>query len=723
MKKYHYGIVTIQSVVWVLCLFLSQASFAQKTEKNVVLEFSSGTTPYIVASPKTELQKRITNRLADYLSKVLTKPAKVVSAISNVPKGSPAVVLAIKLASAGTSKEGFTLETRKSLGYSTVLATGNTELGLKHAVQRLIIKSEQRSPGLVIPALQLSEQPWIQQREWTLCPWDPAFVRGVFLNPNADKRNNVWLYSDKQIVDYADMFDSFSFSGAQLLETVNSYSTLGSAEAFQDRLKTFALAADKNGQDVTLWVWAAQFNNFGWQDREVTYTPKNGSTAFTDPDVRATFEKYYDGYAKMAPYVDMLITHFYDPGQLKNRADVFNYKRLLQEKFKAKNPNIKFATDFWASDSDSAYMKELIDHGFGNELLLESSMPNFYPPGKREALHQEAKRQGIKMGVWGWHTMERETDQTAKMHVNTKVVSHFYKQIRDGVHKIQPITYWSEMEAYHLNNIFSAYSAGQLLWNPDRDPDEILREISEGIWGPRNGPKVLDGINLIQDVRSGPTWDTYWSYKGRLPYYLGTENPQNDLKRATASLADFESLKTDPTYVSKFPLPFPPATFIELITPHLKQIKAFAEFRIKEAAIREASKKGASKEELTRMAIEAWDPIPDYNTWIGTFGQGEARIQEGMMTKLAKDLDLNISLPRWVLHRDADRYLQKIQNLQKRFANPIKFKADDAIGKSEFPWTPEKIQACIDLLVEAGSLTKSPEKVYQLANWEHYKLR
>jgi len=36
------------------------------------------------------------------------------------------------------------------------------------------------------------------------------------------------------------------------------------------------------------------------------------------------------------------------------------------------------------------------------------------------------------------------------------------------------------------------YAAGQLLWNPDRDTDEILNEIAEGIWGPHNGPQILE---------------------------------------------------------------------------------------------------------------------------------------------------------------------------------------------------------------------------------------
>ena len=714
-------IAFVLSTVHIVCL--GQGS----KEGNAVGEvsFPHGSSAYIVASSKTSLGKKIVIRLSDYISSVTHKPAIVVSSISNVPSTNPFIILnsglsSLSLSSRAISPEAFTINTRSINGHKAVVIEGSTNLGVKQGVQRLIIKSQQQSTSLVIPEMHLSESPWIPQREWTLCPWAPDQPRGVFTNPNADKRLNVWLYSDQQIESYVDMFNSFGFSGCQLMETVANYSILGSADAARARLKSFAKSVKQNGQDVTLWVWAAQFNNYGWTDNTVTYTPQKGLTAFTDPKVRASFEKYYNGYTEMAPYTDMLMTHFYDPGSLKHRADVFKYMRLLHNKFKAVNPKVKLGVDFWASDSDSAYMKQLIDNGFGDALLLESGMPHLYPPGKREALHNQAKQQNIKMGIWGWHTVERESDQFPKMHVNAQVLSSFYKQIQDGVDKIQHIQYWSEMEAYHLSNIFSMYASAQLLWNPNRDPDELLWEVSEGIWGTKNGAKVLKALKLIQDIRSGPTWDTYWSNKGRQPYSFGTENPANDKQRAEEALRELSEMRTDSSFVPKFPLPFQPSVFIEIILPNIRQIQAFAEFRLQEKTIREAAKKGVSKDELTKFAVEAWKPIPEYNTWVGTFGQAEARVQEAMMRQLAKDIAIKITPPRWLVHRDADRFLQRIQTLQRRSAQPVRFKFDDAIGRGEFYWSLDKIQETIDALVATGSLIKFEDSTYQLANFEEY---
>lgn len=189
---------------------------------------------------------------------------------------------------------------------------------------------------------------------------------------------------------------------------------------------------------------------------------------------------------------------------------MFKYLRLLSGKFKAKNANIKIGVDFWASGSEATYMQALIDNGFGDALLLQSSMPHLFGRGKRESMHEEARKRNLKLGVWGWYTAEMESDQRPSMHVNAKVLSDFYRSVKGGAAQVHPLAYWSEMEAYHLNNIFTMYAASQLLWNPDRDPDGTLKEIADGLYGPRNGAMVLEALKLIEDARSGATWGTYW---------------------------------------------------------------------------------------------------------------------------------------------------------------------------------------------------------------------
>ncbi len=696
--------------------------------KAFAIEFIATQHAHIVAQPATDLERRVTAQLAGYVSQVLRAPVRIVPELAAVPEGAPAIVLSSGgrdlspgFLIPGDSPEAFALETRSVDGREIVVAAGRTDRGLKRAVQRLVIRSEQRAPGLVIPALHVAESPWIARREWTLCAWSPELVRGVFSNPQADQRMNVWRYDERQVAAYADMFDWFGFSGAQLMGTVANYATAGSAAAYHDRLSVFIRSLRANAQDVTLWVWAAQFDGFGWVDPSVTYAPSAGRSAFDDPAVRATFEKYYDGYAELAPDVDLLITHFYDPGMLKDRADVFAYMGLLRNKFRSGNPHIRFGVDFWAAEEEGAYMRQLLDQGFKDVLFLENTMPHTYPPGRREALHEAARQHGVELGVWGWHTAEIESDQMPTMHVNARLLAHFYRQMRDGAHRLHPVTYWSEMEACHLVNIFSLYAAGQLLWNPDRDPDELLREIAEGIWGPRHGPAVLAALQLIQDVRTGPTWDTYW---WSLPTHrLGTADPAKDLRRAEASIAALAAIGTDANYVPKFPLPFPPATFIELIQPHLWQIRAFADFRVKLAALEADARSGLDRAELTRRANAIWDPIRDYTTWIGVFGPPEAMAQENQLLAFAKSHGITVNPPAWLRWRDANRQLQSLQGRQRALAEPLRVKADAVMLNREFFWSVEKGRDCFQLLIDQGLVVPSGPDTYQLAKWEEFRCR
>lgn len=688
--------------------FFVMASFCQGT-----VLFRRGETAYVVAAPQSDLDRRVLDRVAVYVGSVTRKPITVVRNLQEVPGGRPAILLAH--ANDRSHSEAFRVRTSQTSGHPIVSLDGMSERGLKRAAQRAILKSRQTKTALEFPDLDMAEEPWIAEREWTMCPWVPQKVRGAFVNPYADNRMDITLYGDEQTARYMEMYDWFGFSGVQLMDTSYSYGVLGSPQAFHARQKKWAQLAKENGQNVSLWVWAAEFTH-GWSDPEVVYAPRKGMSAFEDPDVRRSFEKYYDMYAELAPYVDRLIGHFYDPGHLSDRQDVFRYMRLLEQKFKAKNPRVQMTIDSWGISHD--YLQDLIKNGFTDYLLLEMTMPNLFQPGMRERFHEEAKRLGLRLGIWGWYTTEYETDQLASMYVNAAVLKSVYQGIRDGAMKIHPVVYWSEMEAHHLNNIYSMYSSSQLLWNPERDTNEVLRELVEGIWGPINGPQVFEAVKLIQDLRSGPDWNTYW---WRMPgYRLGTSEPNRDLVRVRAALKNLQSMRTDPDYVPQFPLPFPPATFIELMLPHLRQMEAFAIFRIELEDIRQAVTSGQSTEEIAKRLAATWKPIREFDTWIGTFGTPEARLQEISIQKLAQQAGVSVAEPGWVLARDSDRVLQKVQNMQRSRRGEFHF---DTRAVNEFFWPPEKMQRRIEKLVADGSIQKLGPDTYRLADWQGFVAR
>ncbi|MHC4441638.1 MAG: beta-N-acetylhexosaminidase family protein [Planctomycetota bacterium] len=705
-------------------LSFGPAEAADTNELCHMVTFPRGQTAHVVVKPNNELERRMLGRLTTYLEGVLGEPATIVPSLDVIRNGTPAIILSnakvgspIPLDLPKDSRESFALVTERiggRPGRSVVVAAGNSDRGLKRAIQRLIINSRQRPDGLEIPKLHISQSPWIPHREWTMCPWDPEFVRGRFRHGHTDKRLNIYLYSDRRLADYVEMLDWFGFSGCQLMETCYTYSVLGSVEAAHQWQKRIAGLLRANGQEVSLWAWTAEFSGYGWFDPEVTYVPKQGQTAYEDADVRRGFEKYYDYYAELAPYVDRFFGHFYDPGHLKNRDDVFKYMRLLESKLKARNPNIQMGIDCWAGGPD--YLMQLVDNGFKDYLLLTLSLPEAYPKDSREKLHAEAGKLGLRLGIWGWYTTEYETDQLASMYVNGKVLKDVYTEIKRWSLAVHPVEYWSEMEAHHLNNIYSMYVASQLLWDPDRNPSEILAELTNGIWGPTNGPVILRALELIEEVRSGPTWETYW---WRRPgHRVGTADPADDLGRAVESLRALTTMKTDAKYVPKFPLPYKPEILVELMFPHLKQIKLYADFRLRVADIRKAAAEGASKERLNKMLAEAWQPVPEYNTWIGTFGCKELREQKKTVDELRSEYQLTVKDPGWLRKMEADRVLHKVRNQQGMMSEPLFFTPRQING--EFYWPKSMVLDRLEKLVSDGVVEKVGENKYRLADWQNF---
>lgn len=50
------------------------------------------------------------------------------------------------------------------------------------------------------------ENPWIAEREVTICPWEPNKVRGDYTNPYASPITNIYRYSAERMRAYIKMF-------------------------------------------------------------------------------------------------------------------------------------------------------------------------------------------------------------------------------------------------------------------------------------------------------------------------------------------------------------------------------------------------------------------------------------------------------------------------------------------------------------------------------------
>jgi hypothetical protein len=227
---------------------------------------------------------------------------------------------------------------------------------------------------------------------------------------------------------------------------------------------------------------------------------------------------------------------------------------------------------------------------------------------------------------------------------------------------------------------------------------------------------VLRALELIQDVRSGPTWETYWWTSPT--HRVGTENPAEDLRRAKEALAALRTLEPDPSWVPQFPLPFPPETFVELLLPHLEQIRRYAEFRLQVAALREAAGQGAAREELEQRLKEAWQPVPEFDTWVGTFGSKELREQKKIVAELREEYQLSVPDPDALRYVEADRALQVLRTWQRGTPGPLVFTPLSATG--EFYWPEATARDRFQKLVADGVVQPVADNQYQLADWENW---
>jgi hypothetical protein len=154
--------------------------------------------------------------------------------------------------------------------------------------------------------------------------------------------------------------------------------------------------------------------------------------------------------------------------------------------------------------------------------------------------------------------------------------------------------------------------------------------------------------------------------------------------------------------------------------PHLRQIQAFAQFRLDLEALTREPGITSDKPTLARRLAEIWKPIPDYTTWIGTFGQLERRMQERMVEECAASMNVEVKAPAWLQAEDAQRLLQKIQNMQRIQREELLVKGKDL---NEFAWTEKKMEERLALLAKQGWIDQLADGSYRLANWDHYVLK
>lgn len=555
---------------------------------------------------------------------------------------------------------------------------------------------------------------WIPKREAIITLWQVNYSRGTYLNDSTSLKTDIMSFSEEQLYNYVKMLKFCGFTGIQATDMCSAWAGAGGYEFVHERLRILADAAHSLGMDFTLWVWGAEFTGYGWVDNSVTYNPDGYNYAYENPDVIATFEKYYSIYAELADCCDRVIAHFFDPGNLYLSEDVAYFSKLLSEKFLAVNPNIDFGVSCWV---DAFNKKDFIDALGPNITLYEGGhhdVKEDYPP-----FRSFCRDMGCRLGTWAWNTCEMEIDQLAQMNFNPHILQEVYLTASQYDDIYRP-DYWSEMDSNHVVNVFSLYCAGQLLTDPARDLEELTDEIALAAVGTEYAEAFADILRLLEDARSGESWNTYW-WNSEDFLLKSKDYPAKEiLERSEKALAVLSEMIDKRIPSNTLPLPVELPELLHLMLPQIEQINAFAKFRI---GLEEASQLlsgGASHEDVQAKLEAISTPVSEYNTVTGLWGQVEARAQQEMLLDFCNTNGFEMPADPVFCQTRKNRIYDYFVSYQKGHSEPVlQFAPYFQYGLA---YGEETTVELVNELVEEGLLSKDPQTggIY-LTDWEHYK--
>ncbi len=563
-----------------------------------------------------------------------------------------------------------------------------------------------------IPEDMPEQEAWIEEREPIVTLWNVNWSRGAYMDNAVSVKNNVMYFTEDQLYEYVKMMKYCGFTGIQVTDMCAAWAGLGSWEAVHEKLRIMADAAHSLDMKFTLWVWGAEFSDCGWVDETVIYHDPPGTPAYESERVIAVFDKYYDIYADLADCCDRVIGHYYDPGNLYSAEEIAYFAKMLRDKFQAVNPDIDFGISCWVDRYDKdVYIEEL-----GNDITLYEQGYTDVPENKYPLFRSAIAEYGCRLGTWAWNTCEMEIDQLAQMNFNMDYIRSVYQTAREYDYIAKP-SYWSEMDSYHVLNVFSLYCAGQMLIDPDIEDEILLERISEAAVGASYAEDFAEILDIIQDARTGSSFDTYfWS---RENYVLKSADypAENILERCNACIPVLQEMIDTGLESNTLPLPISLEDVLRLMMPHLQQIRDFAEFRISMAELEASYAQGEDMEGIAARLDEIAEPIKNYNAVIGAWGQIEARAQYEMVTDFCRRAGLEV--PENEVFR-ADRKLHiYMQLVSYQLGKKEPYYLADPYYQLGFAYGDETYDL-VDELVDEGLFIRRDDGTVYLANWENY---
>lgn len=559
------------------------------------------------------------------------------------------------------------------------------------------------------------EDIWMKEREPIICLWKTNVARGTYPDINVSLKSELMSFSDDQLYEYVKMMKYCGFTGIQVTDMCSAWAQYGGYEFVQDRIRYMADAAHSLGMKFTLWVWGAEFDGYGWVDHSVVYVDRIVPSREL-PEAIETFEKYYSIYAQLTDCSDRVIMHFNDPGKLYSSQDIGYFANMFREKCLAVNPELDFGVSCYTYDININDLSEYM----GTDITLYGSIihqDSDYQPCRDFRVW--ASSNGFRYGVWSWNLTEMEIDQLAEMNVNARLIADCYRRTSQ-VDDVYYPEYWSEMDSYHMINLFSLYCSGQLLQNPYLDPDQLLHQIAAAVVGEKYADDFFEVLSIVQDARSGNDWTEFRI--GFDNYLLESDQYPADqiLKRCEEAIPKLEEMIRADLQQSSVPLSISTSDLLSMILPHLAQIREFAEFRLLLDQLEKKYEAGASVSELQGMLDQNYRSIPEYNTVVGVWGQAEARAQYNLIKAFCEKAGMEVPVDSGFEYLRKQRLLGEMIISQKSSEECVLFYKTVA-SHWDMGYGEDSVVKLVEDMLEEGILSETTDGYVFLTDWENYR--
>lgn len=429
-------------------------------------------------------------------------------------------------------------------------------------------------------------EPFIRTREAIMSdPYDPYVVN----TPSIQRRYVYQLWPLKRIFRYVDMLSEFGFNSVMMTDVAEDYCCMGyrlSRKEWTEKLHAISAYAASKGMSRTLFVWGS--GPVGGDDSRIDKDALlKWSFWHPCPCVKGgdeALDRHYSIQARHAPHFDHFTSHWGDPGGCRGGKCTFEttmelHNRMLSA-FRKKNSDIESSFSLW-----SMHMPDFGGRWPGYESVDTVLSAGILPEDVGVAMHgrfrlKEARaiaKSGRRGGVWAWYLADDEV--MPSMHVHTKIMGEYFNALPAEASRLVS---WHTIDSNcHLLNVPSLYVGVQLLIDPSRSADALLREFCRRAFG-KAGEGFAAGLFAIARTRCQSDYMRLapllvgMSYRGLPDEH---EQPEKHLRIVQSARKVVDRLKVDKSHKSDLPLVVDQERLLTELKVHLRAIEQYAAFR------------------------------------------------------------------------------------------------------------------------------------------------